>query len=363
MFAGFYCRLSDEDLAALHSGEYPPHGGVGPRVTLYLGAEVECLSRRKHLEERRRQSATRKEQLEEILNVQLDDVDPVLFYFATDHSAIEGIRCETYFADVRKRLGVLDRAKAILDACPLAHPGAAITFCIDNLEGGPCEFQQQKERIQNVLRVAGSRIMQFLSKRDRRQLLFTPLKEAVEQFELQDKQHLIREWLLKQQPAEVVDEIMEHPACQLRIERAYDCPTAARKLVEFWETRSDTELRRTQIELAFAQAQVQPDVNLPQYQDYVQGRIDCDAEELVGVQLIHARKFGKSKRLAVPRTLAALTLFEKILTEDECSVNEAIKIAARIVVHRLTPRVFNDVDQWDYQQLTRCFWSKRAKDS
>ena len=85
-------------------------------VKLYLGFEVLLLGRQRNLQ--------RKKRLEALLDISLDDVDPLLrIYLLEDYFQLRSPRQMT-FEKVLERYAAMPRVIEILCACPFADPGA-----------------------------------------------------------------------------------------------------------------------------------------------------------------------------------------------------------------------------------------------
>ena len=88
----------------------------------------------------------------------------------------------TRLPDVIRRFAVLDRVEEIMHSCRSARPGAVFDFCLAHPSAGPAEFQALKNKISLVFRIAGHRIMSYLSPSELKQLQRTPLEREAREF-------------------------------------------------------------------------------------------------------------------------------------------------------------------------------------
>ena len=84
--------------------------------------------------------------------------------------------------DVIRRFAVLDRVEDIVQSCRGAHPGAVFDFCLAHPGAGPAEFQELKNKICLVFRIAGHRIMSYVPPSKLTQLQGTPLEREARDF-------------------------------------------------------------------------------------------------------------------------------------------------------------------------------------
>jgi len=299
-------------------------------------------------------------------NRRLTDIDPILLSFAAGDYVLEAGLSMMSIEKVEERLHVVHRVEEIRRACPLAHPGASFDFCLSFPEGGLAEFFDHKEKIQKVFQHEGDRIMCFLTKAERKVLLHTPLSDVVHKFEARHQKSIICSHLSKWVSEETASNIVNHPACQLRIQREDDESATAMKLLKFWNEKDDCEARELDLRQTISSAgygiYVSPKKKA--FQLYIQGDVDCDAEEVVCIEkLLQSTSwnwydFGWKGQFDYRRQLCALTKFEELWTESQMTSEECVKEAISRARY-LHVSVLDETESWDYKQLTKGFWGRQ----
>lgn len=331
------------------------------RVRFYLGAEVEWLIEEQDYRVRRDEKRRRQLELR-FLGIRLRKINPVLRVFMIgDYLHVPG-PVTTTLDVIKERFAVLDRVKKIKNVDELAHPGALFEFCIQYPNGTADDFAELKKKAEMVCRLEGDRIMSHLTKSEIDSLLDTPLKDVAESIHTRNKKFaIVRAQLEKEVGTEVAQEIMQHPACQFRIEHEDDGLVLAHKLSRFWREKNDKEKRRKRVanvlrqrglsELSFSHAKMM----------YVKGEIDCDPEEIVGLHEIARNAEIKFIRHRAERVSIAVTKFEECLHSKgmtyEESIREAVDFAKRVPL----PERYHVRGTWDYKQLASGFWSDKWK--
>lgn len=349
---------SKNDLAELkHIVLYYP--SRDRKIRFYLGAEVKCLGEVRNFRRWSLAQKRRRRELQE-LGVKLKRMDPVLaMSMVGDYLQLSG-SVKTTLDNIKQRFAVFDRVKRIRKANKLAHPDAAFEFCLRYPEGTVEDFAELKEKASKVFRLEGDRIMRHLTKAERDGLLDSPLKDVVEAFRNRDKKLIIRGQLEKWVPAGLAEEIVNYPACQLRIEREDDEALLAQKLWKFWKEKACGDTRRQELRDMLIEKDVaEASYCFPQKM-YVFGLIDCDADEIVGLKEISSKApFPILTDGRIERVSIAVTRFEDCLHAKnmtyEASIAEAIQYAKRVPL----PVADCLSETWDCQQLANGFWSGR----
>ena len=286
----FHCM--EEDLVTLdYSTRRNPHGRYFSPMKLYLKVEVEHLGRyRLQIKEKKKADreerdrkilAKRQKNLMKKLGEIPEGMNDVLWHFVLGDYLKKAYSMNSKRKDVVMRFSVAPRVLAIMQNCPLAHPGAAIEFCLENPDAGPVEFQELKEKMRMAFRIEGLRILHKLSNEDLDKLRDSPLSAEYQEFKNRDSKQLIRAHLMQELGEKIADQIMHAPACRLRIAIGGEESSVAKKLMDYWRTANNPAERCRKLTCALAAK------NLPLFEDnkrcrsFINGTFDCDAEEVV----------------------------------------------------------------------------------
>ena len=146
---------------------------------------------------------------------------------------------KTDLEELRKCWDVFPRVQKILQHCPRAHPDAAFDFCLQNPKAGPTEFCEEKQKMEQIFRLCGERIMKFVDGRvfpEVPYLLDTPLEEEYLDFK-ERHLRLIHSNLLNYVDSDTANAMMIQPDSQRHIRYGHHEPQVAQKLVEAWNAR------------------------------------------------------------------------------------------------------------------------------
>jgi len=285
------------DLSVLDYESQPnPVDPKGRPMKLYLKAEAEYLGNKRRemqLEEKAKRELGaiigKKSALEMRLGTNLGKMDRLIRHFLLGDYLSKGAETKTSQEDVEARYAALPRVVEILKTCPGAHPEAAFTFCLDHPTDGPAEFQALKEKVRAVFRLEGARIFHKLPYPEHIQfyIMGTPLEDVYEEFLNRDSRAIVRGHLLKWCSEQTADQIISYPACQSRLDRRDDEEMTAKSLMEFWNEKDDRAKRMERLKAEFELRKVlwPPECQLCEM--YVNGEIDCDPVEIVGIKEVH----------------------------------------------------------------------------
>jgi len=166
-------------------------------LVLYLGAEVRCLSKAIHGFSWKKDVKEKTKEIEEALGIPLMSLDDVLRIFLVgDYTQPVGEK-ETTLNDIERRYAVYDRVKQMREQYPLAHPQALFDFCAKHPEATAKDFEESKEKMQQVFHLFGEKIMRQLKRGERKMPLETSLKDVAEKFMYRDKHRKVEEQLEK----------------------------------------------------------------------------------------------------------------------------------------------------------------------
>jgi len=293
------------DLSMLNYETQPNPVDVNGRpMKLYLKAEAEYLGtkrREMQLEEqtKRERGAIigKKSALELHLGVNLTKMDRVLRRFLLGDYLSKGAETKTTLEDVTARYAALNRVTEILQTCPLAHPEAAFSFCLEHPDCGPTEFQALKDKVRDVFRLEGARIFHKLPdpKYIESSLKNTPLQDVYAEFVNRDSRAIVRGHLIKWCSEQTADQIMSHSACQDRLKRNDDEEIVAEKLIEYWNEKDDRNKRTERLKAEFEFRKVPWMQNFVLCESYISGEIDCDAVEIVATKQVFGLLVEPSK--------------------------------------------------------------------
>ena len=183
--------------------------------------------------------------------------------------------------EIRARWKALPRVRDILNACPGAHPAAAIDFCVTHPDAGPVEFQELKRKMQAVFRLEGRRILHRLKDSERRALVKTPLEDDYNAFASADPRKLIRGYLLQKVQPSLADKIMRHAKSQTRILYGGEESEIARKLLFFWKDRHRETRRRARVTRALAAVGLPMSDRIWEIQLYIKGEVDLPMRVII----------------------------------------------------------------------------------
>lgn len=312
---------------------------------------MECLGKLRP--ERRRRT---REIME--LGIKLKKIDPVLLSYLVGDYLRRPKYPSTSLEEIQQRFKVLERVKRIRRVDKGAHPGAVFDFCIQYPEGTAADFVDLKERAQRVFRLEGDNIMRRLTKSERDSLQDTPLKDVVEQFNNRDKKAKISYHLEKWVTPSEAARIISYGPCQLRIAREDGELEVAQKLLKFWTEKNDDKARRQRL-IETAREKGMPILNIGQpLKMYVYGHIDCDPEEIVGVEQISNNgpfsilSYQRGARISIAVTRFEECLCAKRMTYD-ASIAEAIRFARRVPL----PADRYATESFDYNWHATGLWS------
>ena len=196
--------------------------------------------------------------------------------------------------DVEALRSVAERAEVIVRVCK-ANPVQAFYYCVDIPDSSPEGFLDLKRRVNLAFHLEGMRIMHMLSDEDRQKLVDTPLADVLEEFKKRDARLLILSALRERVPDEVAMEILQDPACQSRVSIGGEETALAGKLLEFWNERGQVAARRQRLELAFDDYDMQLRDSCPFCNAYIEGKVDADVDDVIGISVIGSRLNGRRK--------------------------------------------------------------------
>lgn len=234
--------------------------------------------------------------------------------------------------DVKSLREVTDRAAEIVQACRVP-PVQAFYYCIDYPNSSPEGFLDLKRRANLAFRLEGMRIMHMLTEQERQKLVNTPLADVLNEFRERDSRLMILSALKKKTDDIEASEILNHPACQGRVSVGGEETLVATKLLEFWKEQGDTEKRRERLRMAFAEYEMTLREDCPFCNAYIEGKVDADVNEVIGISVIASRLRGRRK--SIPKYLPACEEeLRKQIHHSNHSLKDCVRLAlaaARIV--------------------------------
>ncbi|CAN0214438.1 unnamed protein product [Pylaiella littoralis] len=131
-----------------------------------------------------------------------------------------------------------------------------------------------------------------------------------------------------------VDEMLKSDAVKTRVRRcveyAHDPEAVAEKMVDFWRTRNDQVHRRHVLRQAMAKKGLHIRLDSVYCHDFINGQIDVDLDEIVGIQYITRELFEEGgPRLWRRAHHACESAFRKSLYERGNGVETSIVVALR----------------------------------
>lgn len=344
--AAKYFGCTEADFCFLNSCTlyYPK---IDRTVRLFLGAEVEILGNRRNQKIWKSERRKRKIEVQSLLGHGLSKLDPILRVFLFGDYFKQGEPLKTTRKDIKRRIRVLDRFRAIRKACKHAHPEAIFNFCIQYPKGTVEDFKSLKTKTKQVFEQFGNRIMRYLTKKERDGLLKTPLKDVVQRFEDRNKRDLILAHLENIVPSDLAREIMKSKACQARMHREDDEAIIAKKLFQFWKEKDDFRSRKEKLESAFREKEMNSDgFSVPQSK-YCLGQIDCDPEEIVGIKAVSLQIPNNFQN--AERTEIAVARFEECLHYEGLTYDQAVKEAIDFAQNVPLPKICSARGSWDFK--------------
>jgi len=258
-FAVRQCHCSNSDLAQLQ--HLSLIDASGRRVRMFLRGEVRYL-----------RNLRRKEHLERHLAISLKRVNWKIRRYLLGDYLTQLTKCETPLERIEQRRCVLSRVKKILKKCPRAHPDAAFDFCVAHPGAGHTEFRILKDKLRQVFRLEGRRILANLPKDEREKLKDGPLADVLNDFEQRDSDELVRCYLRRWFGDETVDTVMVDPAWRRRPWAVGPEDRVASELKEFW---SEKMKRRDELTAALMKRNLSLPENCQHCMDYVNDE-GCD---------------------------------------------------------------------------------------
>ena len=136
-----------------------------------------------------------------------------------------------------------------------------------------------------------------------------------------------------------MDRMMQSPAMKTRIGRcikyAHDPETVAKKMAEFWRTKSNREHRRRILEKAMCDKGLNIRADSVYCHDFICGLIDVDLEEIVGIQYITRELFDfGGSYFWKDCHHACEDAYRRALVENGNAMDQAIEIALRVSAKR-----------------------------
>ena len=355
----YHCTRDDLDTIANCVMLHYPRNNTS---RLFLGAEIICLAERRTKAKWKKQLKKKYADIQRRLGVRLKKLDPTMRAFLLDDYACRWGDPKTTMEDIEKRLRVLHRVQIIRKRCERAHPKAVFDFCLSNPDAEPEEFLDLRSKVKRVMRLESDRIMKHLTQVQRNELMDTPLKDCAEQYASRDKKPTIRSHLQEMGVSEdEAKEIVDHSACQLRIEREDSEKRAAGLLLRFWREKDDIYKRERKLIIAGHRGLGGPmHPSSTPYQMYLNGDVDADLEELTSHMYIAKDcNFPFESKHRDERISIAFARFEDCLYRQKmelcASIVEAVTYGQRV----LLPDAEDVRETFDYKQLANGFWSDR----
>ena len=331
----FHC--TEADLAILKFISLPnPVSPRGPRMKLYLRVEAEYLGKQRHqmhlVEKAKRDCGAiigKKIALDSHFKMNITNMDRVLRHFLLGDFLKKASATTTTWNDISARYKVIHPVTEILEACDGAHPLAAFEFCQEHPDAGPVEFQDFKEKMKAVFRLEGARILYHLPVTERHLLSGTVLSDVYQEFSCRDSRAIVRGHLLKWFSEQTADEILNHPAVSRRLENMEEELSVAQKLKQFWEEKDDKAKRTAKLKKALHAKGLALPTDCLFSDEYVNGQIDCDLLEVVGIVEVYGILKKKGIRVRCSRSTFVENKFRNCLHKMkmgyEASVEEATK--------------------------------------
>lgn len=231
--------------------------------------------------------------------------------------------------DVASLREIADRAEVIVRVCK-APPIQAFYYCMDYSDSSPQNFLDLKRRANLAFHLEGMRIMHMLCEEDREKLKDTPLADVLMEFRNRDARLMVLSALRRQVDENLALEILNDAACQGRLSIGGEETALAAKLLEFWNERGQAEQRRGRLRSAFAEYEMQLRDSCVFCNAYIDGKVDADVEDVIGISVIASRLRGRRKE--VMRYLPAC---EEALRKHIHYKPEPLERAVHLAIHNV----------------------------
>jgi len=189
-------------------------------MKLYLKIEAKYLGGKRRSEkiqkkQKRDQESInyKKGKMDKWLGAKFREVDKFIQHFILG-DFMSGRNTKMKLRDVKARNLVRERVIQILNECPLAHPDAAFTFCMNNPMGGPTEFRELKDKIKAAFRLEHRRIFRLADEKTygfKNRLHGTPLETEWREYLQHDASAMVHGHLVKLCDQDTAKAIMRHP--------------------------------------------------------------------------------------------------------------------------------------------------------
>lgn len=222
-----FCGVSASDLARLKHLTLVEKTTEGPKpFRMYLRGEVRFL-----------RNLRRKQSLEPKLGISLKRLNPLVRHSLLGDYLTQLTEGATQLEHVQKRRCVVTRVRKILKTCKRARPDAAFDFCIEHPGAGPSTFQDLKEKMQQVFKLEGRRILHNLPKNELAKLKEGPLADVYTDFQRHESDALVRSYLKNWFTEGTIDEIMADFGWRVHLWATGPEDRTAFKLKEFWNQK------------------------------------------------------------------------------------------------------------------------------
>eukprot|EP00210_Caulerpa_lentillifera_P009593 g9150.t1 len=313
-------------------------------MKLYLIAEVKYLgeiaTQQKEQEvnlKRQRDETSRvmkRKRLEERYKVKVSDIRPILRPFVLG-DYLQSVRSKTLLRQVKRRYSEKDRATELMDTCK-AHPLAALAFCEENPDGSVDKYMKLRENMRTAFTAEGSRIMSMLRPIDRQKLkASTVLNDVLDQYQNRDAKGILFKKLEEKVGSAIARDIMRHSACEQRINRGGDETEVANKLIEFWESKDNKALRQANLEDALQAQGLHLREDSRFCKEYINGRIDVDLDEIVGIMMITSHLFDISYVAWSTYSDDCERKFRQCLIDEQLALDQAVSRALNMIPRRI----------------------------
>eukprot|EP00210_Caulerpa_lentillifera_P006972 g6667.t1 len=315
----------------------------------YLIAEVKHLGRISALLRKREEKCKqrkerlarnwRRRKLEQLHGLKVSKIRPILRPFILGDTLLTS-RPKTSIDDVKQRYSSLNRITELMDVCK-AHPQSALDYCMDNPHGSVQEYVEFREIMRTVFFMEGNRILLMLSPVNRTRLECTVLADVLAQFRERNLQFLVLQKLQFCVDIDTAKQIWNLPACQKRIERGGDESKLATELIAFWKTKDDPKQRREDLQSALEAHGLTLRTDSVFCREYINGKIDADLDEIVGIMMITSRLFEISHVAWSQYRHRCEAKFRDCLLGEELTLEQSITRALKKVPENLPDHIRN----------------------
>ena len=338
-----HCDLSTDDLQLLNfmvleKKKRREWNGI----RFYLRGEVRYLRNLK-----------RKKELENTIGFKISSIDPVIRKDILEDYLRETKHSEVTTELVVSRCAVLDTATEIVKTYSWAYPPTAIQFCLDDPNARPRDFEAWREKMTEVLRLEGDRIMSFVPVEYREELSGGPLNDLYTAFAKSDRDAILgtylSAWFCRETVAAILNdggqEIKSINSCwRWRSWAAGPEDRLAATLSDFWKRRVK---RKEQLQKVLDQKRLTLPENCSYCSEFLNGDSEHNLKEMVGIADLGAQLWSKHRiRLtSLQGSVAVMCLLDNL---NEVKVGHYVSVKRAVEAGANYPVEQNEYDYDDW---------------